>query len=76
MLRQGDAQVFKEYSQMPRQRYACRKQVRILARSPCKSTILARVWHGLAKIIVRVERKFGRALKSILLIMSGRSAAW
>jgi hypothetical protein len=90
MLRQGDAQVFKKYSQMKLQmkREALEKlnrraseMVRGLvnecARSWCNERISARFVHGRGqKSRAGVEKKLESTLESIQLIMSGRSAAW
>jgi hypothetical protein len=87
MLRQGDAQVFKKYSQMKLQMLwksstaarakCCRRVVNQLARSRCSERIWYGFWHGRGrKSSIGVVVKLESALESIVLIMSGRSAAW
>jgi integrase len=54
-----------------------KKQVRILSRSPCSERIMTRFCHGRGqKSWFRGGTKLGSTLESILLILSGRSAAW
>jgi hypothetical protein len=90
MLRQGDAQVFKKYSQMKLQmkrealeKLNCRasemasKSNERMRSVAVRGRINARFVHGRGrKSSIGVVVKLESALESILPVMSGRSAAW
>ena len=91
MLRRGDAQVFKKNSQMKLQmkREALENLNRRANEMPAKKQVIesarsVRSEHNIGTVLTRSSQKswFGvvikleTALESILLVMSGRSAAW